>query len=136
MKLARFLFLVVLLAAGCGRPAAPHRMTATQGSTVTQTLTLTGTTATPGVWTSDQSATLSYFVVSTGTASGTWGIDCSADNSTWTAYTLDSTPPAAAGSPQTFGVAVTSFEYPFGRLTFTYSGGTGSATVYTQIKAN
>lgn len=78
--------------------------------------------------------TVSFFVNSTGTANGTWEVDCSNDGVTWTAYTLATTPPAASGSPQTFGVAIVFYEYAYVRLKFNNSSSTGSATVTTLLK--
>lgn len=79
---------------------------------------------------------VSYFVNSPGsTATGAWTVECSNDGVTFTTYTLTSSPPAAAGSAQTFGVAIVGFEYAWVRLKFTGTGGAGTATVNTLKKA-
>jgi len=78
--------------------------------------------------------TLAIHVVTTGTASGAWSLECSSDNASWSAVTLTTSPPAAAGSPQDFWIVYDWLEFPYVRLTFAGTGGAGSATVTTTLK--
>lgn len=101
----------------------------------TETLTLGNSTVTTVAQQMAPSWIVSYFVNSTGTATGTWTVECSNDGTTFTTYTLTTSPPAAAGSGQTFGVSIVGYEFAYVRLKFTGSGGAGSATVTTVKKA-
>jgi hypothetical protein len=81
-----------------------------------------------------------------GTASGAWairysndyqpGVDSLTDDTKWDTYTLSSSPPAAAGSPQTFGILLDNYEFAWERVYFVGSGGSGSATIVTNMKGN
>ena len=81
-----------------------------------------------------------------GTATGTWsvlysndfvpGVDSPTDLTKWDTYTLATTPPAASGSAQKFGIAIDAFEFKYIRLQFTGSAGAGTATIVWQMKGS
>lgn len=83
-------------------------------------------------------------VRTTGTASGAWSVlysndyvpnvDSLSDLTKWDTYTLSTTPPAAAGSAQKFGIAIDAFEFKFIRLQFAGTGGAGTSTIIWQMK--
>lgn len=93
-----------------------------------------------------------YALRTTGTAAGAWSIQYSNDfipgfqpgafpagddptsDAKWDTYTLTTTPPAAAGAPQTFGIVLDFYEYAFIRIKFTYASGAGSALIIAQSK--
>lgn len=75
-----------------------------------------------------------YSISTAGTATGTWGIQYSNDNVTWDTYTLSTTPPAATGSPQVFGIVIDNYEFAFIRILFSGTGGSGSATIVAVTK--
>ena len=86
-------------------------------------------------------------VRTTGTATGTWGVlysndyvsdadDVANSYARWDTYTLSTTPPAAAGAAQVFGIVIDAYEFAFVRVIFTGSAGAGVATITSQMKGN
>lgn len=141
MNRLRALVALAVVLVGCATspspPPAPVHHAAlgvTISPSYTEALTLGNATVTTAARYTGLISFVSYSVVSTGTASGAWTIEYSNDNTTWDTYTLTTSPPAAAGSGQTFGVGLDLYEPAYVRLKFTGSGGTGAATVVTQMK--
>ena len=134
----RLVLPLLLVLAGCASSPAgdrPARVGAVSVSpSYTEALTLGNATVTTAARYTGLISSVSYAVVSTGTATGAWTVEYSNDNVTWDTYTLTSTPPAAAGSGQTFAINLDLYEPAYVRLKFTGSGGTGAATVVTQMK--
>jgi len=91
-----------------------------------------------------QAIAIGYAIRTTGTASGTWsvqysndfvdGVDDPTSDAKWDTYTLSTTPPAASGSAQTFGIQLDFFEYKYVRIKFTYASGAGTAFIAAQMK--
>lgn len=146
-----FLAFLVVLSTSCSgslasAPGVPHRVGARTISQVTETLSLAAGTDRSQPIAAATYDNIGIAVRSTGTASGTWtihysndyqpGVDSLTDDTKWDTYTLSTTPPAAAGSGQTFGVVVDSYEFAWIRTYFVNSGGTGSATIITNVKGN
>jgi hypothetical protein len=85
-------------------------------------------------------------VRTTGTSAGAWsiqysndfipGTDATSSDAKWDTYTLTTTPPAAAGAAQVFGITLDSFEFAWERIKYTYTSGAGSATIVTQLKGS
>jgi hypothetical protein len=79
-----------------------------------------------------------------GTLVGTWtvqysndyvpNVDAQSSDAKWDTYTLTTSPPAASGAPQTFGIILDDYEYKYVRIKFTYTSGTGDVSVFTQMK--
>lgn len=86
-----------------------------------------------------------YAIRTTGTLAGTWsvqysndyvdGVDDPTSDAKWDTYTLTTTPPAAAGSPQTFGITLDFYEFAFVRVKFTLTSGSGNVFIAAQFKA-
>lgn len=130
---------IALLAVGCVEPesVAPpeHGKVGLNPTYFSETLSLASTGHSTALHTS-QVFLVGVSVVTTGTASGSWTLQYSNDNVTWDTFvrTGYSNPANAAGSPQTFSVAVDNWEFAFWRILFTNSSGTGTATIVTQMK--
>jgi hypothetical protein len=151
----RILGLVLLLATvGCcpcldappGQPGRPHPVVG--AAVVTQfseTINL-GATIRSAAQQVTKYDNIGIAVRSTGTSAGTWTLQYSNDcapivddptsDAKWDTYTLGTTPPAAAGAPQTFGIVVDNFEFACERVKYTYVSGAGSAFLVTQLKGN
>jgi len=124
----------------------PHRVGARTVNQVTETLSLASATNRSQPLAVATFDSVGVAVRSTGTASGTWtihysndyqpGVDSLTDDTKWDTYTLSTTPPSASGAAQTFGVVLDSYEFAWIRLYFANTGGTGSATVVTNLKGN
>ena len=124
--------------AGCasgGAPAARHMGAVNNGLTIPcETLTLGNATVSTAARLTISIDTLAIHVVTTGTATGTWTLNASSDGSSFTAVTLPSPPPAASGSAQDFWIVYDWWEPPYEQVTFTGTGGSGSATVCMTMK--
>ena len=133
--------LATALVSACAMQQTPasHRVGAgAYNVSAAETMTIGGTVRSVARLVSDFSD-IGYAVRTTGTASGTWavqysndylpGVDDPTSDAKWDTYTSSSytTPPAAAGSAQTFGVELNFFSYKYVRIKFTGSGGTGPA---------
>ena len=145
--MTRVLVLLAALLVSCAAPVAKpsHRVGAGSRASSLETMSLAAT-----VRSTPQSvagySTVGFAVRTTGTASGSWtvqysndyqsGVDDPTSDAKWDTYTLSSNPPDAAGSAQTFGVRLGSFEFAWARIKFASTGGTGSATIVTQLKGN
>lgn len=91
-----------------------------------------------------QATTVGYAIRTAGTAVGTWSVQYSNDfvdgvddptvDTKWDTYTLTTTPPAASGSAQTFGITLDFFEYKYVRIKFTYTSGAGTAFIAAKMK--
>ena len=143
MKFLRLLLFLTLAVASCATtapgPATPgaHGRVGALPFSFSETMSLgtTGTSTAQQVAAEDQ---LGFAVRTTGTASGTWLIQYSNDGLNWDTYnpTGMTLPPAASGSPQTFGITINFYEFGWVRIQFTNTGGTGTATIQTQMRAN
>lgn len=142
--MGKILVVLAMLVAGCSTsPSASHGKVALNPAYLSETVNI-GSTVRSTVLRVSNNSFIGYAIRTSGTASGTWavqysndyvaGTDSPSSDAKWDTYTLSSTPPAASGSPQTFGIVLDNYEYAFVRWIFTNTGGAGSALSVAQIK--
>lgn len=123
--------------AGCGDNLQQHRLGAVNNYAAPpcETIALGSTTVFSAARLTLSIDTLSYTVVTTGTWNGTYGLQGSADNSTWIDITLPTTPPASTGSAQSFSLDYEGgWSKAYARMKFAGSSSTGSASVCPVLK--
>lgn len=137
MKRTVLRILVLAIAAmGCGITggAAPHpHRVGSMPFSFAETVNI-GTSATSSAQYVGADDNIGFAVTTTGTASGTWTIQYSNDGVNWDTYTTTTSPPAATGSPQTFGITLDFFEFAYVRIAFANTGGSGASSIKTQLK--